>query len=173
MSVDVLKSLQALPAKDRQRLQWLIAALVLTWVWLFNLAPALKTWREAPAQLLQLEAQTQSLKTMQAQAQNLQKSARLSTSEASTLLQQSATEVLGAAAKLSVEGGHVSLALNGVSAENLAQFLALARTKSHALPTEAHLQKFTPPNGSSAEKGKPSAATALWRGTLLLNLPAQ
>ena len=184
MNFDFLKPLNALPAQDRQRLQWLLAVLVLILVWTFNVAPALKTWREAPALLLQLEAQTQSVKAMQAQAQSLQKAARLSSADAASQLQQSVAEVLGSGAKLSLEGSRATLTLSGVSAENLAQFLTTARTKSHALPLEAHLQKFenanananantnANSNGNAPAKTKSSGATQLWRGTLILNLPS-
>ena len=174
MSFDFLKPLNALPAPDRQRLQWLLAVLLFILVWTFNVSPALKTWREAPALLVQLETQTQSLKAMQAQAQSLQKAARLSSADAASQLQQSVTEVLGSGAKLNLEGGRATLTLSGVSAENLAQFLTMARTKSHALPLEAHLQKFenTNSNGIAPTKTKSSGATQLWRGTLILNLPS-
>lgn len=180
MNFEFLKPLNALPAQDRLRLQWLLAVLVLILVWTFNVAPALKTWREAPALLLQLEAQTQSVKAMQAQAQSLQKAARLSSADAASQLQQSVAEVLGSDAKLSLEGSRATLTLSGVSAENLAQFLTTARTKSHALPLEAHLQKFenananTNPNanGNAPAKTKSSGASQLWRGTLILNLPS-
>jgi general secretion pathway protein M len=115
---------------------------------------------------------------MQAQAQSLQKAARLSSADAASQLQQSVAEVLGSGAKLSLEGSRATLTLSGVSAENLAQFLTTARTKSHALPLEAHLQKFenananTNSNGNAPAKTKSSGASQLWRGTLILNLPS-
>jgi general secretion pathway protein M len=163
MSFGFLSVLQNMPSKDRQRLQWAAVALGAVLLWTFNVAPALKKLREVPTQLAQLDAQTQSLKAMQAQAQALQKSPRLNHADAAALLQQSASDVLGTGARLGTEGTRVTLTLSGVSADNLAQFLALARSKSHALPVEAHLQQFT---GSAAN------AKALWRGTLILNLPA-
>jgi hypothetical protein len=55
-----------------------------------------------------------------------------------------------------------------VSADSLAQFLATARNKSHALPIEAHLQKF-----SGTASGKTTSAKELWRGALILNLPSR
>jgi general secretion pathway protein M len=92
----------------------------------------------------------------------LQKSPRLSASDATNLLQQSSRELLGSGAQLTIQGARASLTLTGVSADNLAQFLATARTQSHALPIEAHLQKFT---------GTGANAKELWRGALILNLP--
>lgn len=163
MKLEFLSVLQSLPHKDRQRLQGAALALGAIVLWTFNLAPALKTLRDVPTQLTQLDAQTQSLKTMQVQALGLQKSPRLSQADAFALLQQSATEVLGTGARLSADGARATLTLSGVSADSLAQFLAMARSKSHALPLEAHLQKFT---------GTGTNAKELWRGALILNLPA-
>ena len=51
MSFQILNLLKTLPAQDRQKLQWGVGALVLVLVWTFNTGPAIKTLREAPAQL--------------------------------------------------------------------------------------------------------------------------
>ena len=167
---------QALPDKDRQRLLVLATLFLALMLWTWNLAPALKTLREVPLQLTQLDAQTQQLKAMQAQAQTLQKSPRLNPADAASLLQQSATEILGTGASLNIQGARATLTLSGVSADSLAQFLAMARNKSHALPIEAHLQKFsgtTPGTASGSASGKATSAKELWRGALILNLPSR
>jgi general secretion pathway protein M len=134
-------------------------------LWTWNLAPALKTLREVPLQLTQLDAQTQQLKAMQAQAQTLQKSPRIKSNEAASLLQKAASEVLGNGARLNIEGTRATLTLSGVSADSLAQFVALARTQSQTMPIEAHLQKFSA-SGSASKDSK-----ELWRGALILSLP--
>jgi general secretion pathway protein M len=160
-----LNSFQALPEKDRQRLLGLGVLLVVLLLWTWNLAPALKTLREVPLQLTQLDAQTQQLKAMQAQVQTLQKSPRIKINEATTLLQQAASERLGAGARLNMEGSRATLTLSGVSADSLAQFLALARTQSQAMPIEAHLQKYTSAGAANKDNKE------LWRGALILSLP--
>jgi general secretion pathway protein M len=116
--------------------------------------------------LAQLQDQTQKLKLMQAQAQALQKSPRVQAKDARTLLQKVTTDHLGNGARINIEGTRATLTLSRVSAESLAQFLALARTQAQALPIEAQLQKFT-------EAGAPKTITPadLWRGTLILSLP--
>ena len=162
MSFDVSSAFKNMPAQDKQRLQWAALVLGAVLLWTFNVAPALKTLRDVPPQLAKLDAQTQTLKALQTQAQALQKSPRLSASDATHLLQQSSRELLGSGAQLTIQGARASLTLTGVSADNLAQFLATARTQSHALPIEAHLQKFT---------GTGANAKELWRGALILNLP--
>jgi general secretion pathway protein M len=157
---------KARPEKDRQRLLVLAAVFLALMLWTWNLAPALKTLREVPLQLSQLDAQTQRLKAMQAQAQTLQKAPRIKANEAVSLLQKAASEVLGNGARLNIEGSRATLTLSGVSADSLAQFVALARTQSQAMPIEAHLQKFSA-SGSASKDSK-----ELWRGALILSLPS-
>ena len=172
MSLKFWGALQQVRPKERQLLIWAALVLSLVLLWTYNLAPALQTLREAPSQLTQLEAQTQTLKSLQAQAQALQKSPRLNPADAASLLQQSATEILGAGASLNIQGARATLTLSGVSADSLAQFLATARNKSHALPIEAHLQKFSGTSSGTAS-GKTTSAKELWRGALILNLPSR
>ena len=165
LSMKFLNTFQALPDKDRQRLLVLASVFLSLMLWTWNLAPALKTLREVPLQLTQLDAQTQQLKAMQAQAQTLQKSPRIKSNEAASLLQKAASEVLGNGARLNIEGTRATLTLSGVSADSLAQFVALARTQSQTMPIEAHLQKFSA-SGSASKDSK-----ELWRGALILSLP--
>jgi general secretion pathway protein M len=166
MSMKFLSSLQSLPPKDRQRLLALALVLLALILWTWQISPALKTLRDMPAQLAQLQDQTQQLKLMQAQAQALQKSPRVQAKDARTLLQKVATENLDNGARLNIEGSRATLNISRVSAESLAQFLALARTQAQALPIEAQLQKFT-----DAGATKTNTPADLWRGTLILSLP--
>jgi general secretion pathway protein M len=161
MNSEWLKRLMALPDKDRQRLKYLALGLFLSLLWFWNIAPALKTYREAPQQLAQLELQSHYLKSLQTQAVALQKAPRMNAQNASAALQQTATEILGSSAKLNVEAGRATLNLTPTSADTLAQFLASARVKAYALPVEAQLQKTK------------TADQELWRGTLILSLPTQ
>ena len=125
------------------------------------MAPVLKTYQEAPLQLAQLELQSQNLKSLQTQALALQKAPRMNAQNASAVLQQTATEILGSSAKLTLESGRATVNLTPTSADALAQFLASARVKAYALPVEAKLQKTK------------TADQELWRGTLILSLPTQ
>ena len=161
MNSEWLKRLMALPDKDRQRMKYLALGLFLSLLWFWNIAPALKTYREAPQQLAQLELQSHYLKSLQTQAVALQKAPRMNAQNASAALQQTATEILGSSAKLNLEAGRATLNLTPTSADTLAQFLASARIKAYALPVEAQLQKTK------------TADQALWRGTLILSLPTQ
>jgi general secretion pathway protein M len=153
--------LQALPDKDRMKIEYLAWALFLALLWFLNIAPALQTYQAAPQQLAQLEAQTEELKSLQSQALALQKAPRMKVQDANAVLQQTASDILGNGAKLNFEASRATLTLTNVSAEALAQFLATARKQALALPIEAKLQK----NKTGAQE--------IWRGTLILNLPTQ
>ena len=153
--------IQSLPEKDRKLIQYLALALVFSLLWFWNIAPALKTYQEAPNQLAQLERQTENLKALQAQALALQKAPRVKVQNVGAVLQQSSTEILGNSAKLNLEASRATLTLNNVSPEALAQFLAVARAQAQAMPIEAKLQK------------NKTGTVEVWRGTLILSLPSQ
>lgn len=153
--------IQSLPEKDRKLIQYLALALVFSLLWFWNIAPALKTYQEAPIQLAQLERQTENLKALQAQALALQKAPRVKVQNVGAVLQQSSTEILGNSAKLNLEASRATLTLNNVSPEALAQFLAVARYQAQAMPIEAKLQK------------NKTGTVEVWRGTLILSLPSQ
>ena len=153
--------IQSLPEKDRKLIQYLALALAFSLLWFWNIAPALKTYQEAPLQLAQLERQTENLKALQAQALALQKAPRVKVQNVGAVLQQSLTEILGNSAKLNLEASRATLTLNNVSAEALAQFLTAARTQAQAMPIEAKLQK------------NKTGTVEVWRGTLILSLPSQ
>lgn len=153
--------IQSLPEKDRKLIQYLALALVFSLLWFWNIAPALKTYQEAPNQLAQLERQTENLKALQAQALALQKAPRVKVQNVGAVLQQSSTEILGNSTKLNLEASRATLTLNNVSPEALAQFLAVARAQAHAMPIEAKLQK------------NKTGTVEVWRGTLILSLPSQ
>lgn len=153
--------IQSLPEKDRKLIQYLALALAFSLLWFWNIAPALKTYQEAPLQLAQLERQTENLKALQAQALALQKAPRVKVQNVGAVLQQASSEILGNGAKLNLEASRATLTLNNVSAEALAQFLAAARTQAQAMPIEAKLQK------------NKTGTVEVWRGTLILSLPSQ
>jgi hypothetical protein len=164
MNMNVRHALKQLPAKDQQRLMLLVWVLAAVLVGMWNVWPALQTGQQAPRQLAKLEAQTQALKAMQAQAKALQNAPRINAAEARAILQQSTTEWMGNGAKLSSDGTLMTLTVTTASAEALAQWLAAARTQAQALPVEAHLQK----SGGTSKDAKET-----WRGSIILSLPSR
>ena len=177
----------------RERL-WLAAGatvLVLAWLWSVALAPAWRTWQEAPARQAQLDAQTQRMRSLQAQASSLQKSPPPPRAEALQWLNASVGE-LGPGANLQLQGDRATLCVEAAPAEPMARWLSQARERALALPLQAQLQQVTPASkvtaarpgstvgplpttGPAPAPAAPVAsdpgATVYWRGTVVLRLP--
>ncbi|HSV55069.1 MAG TPA: type II secretion system protein GspM [Burkholderiaceae bacterium] len=139
----------------------LVAAALLWWV---LLAPALQTLRDADRQHAQLDIQLQKMRSLQAEAQTLQSSPKLSYDDALRALEASVRQRMGGTAQLSVVGDRATVTLKGASAEALAQWLAQARINARALPAEARLVRSPAAAGASGPA---------WDGTLVLSLPAR
>ena len=131
-------------------------------LWMLALAPALRTWQEAPARQALLDTQSQRMRQLQAQAQSLQKPAALSRADAAKWLEKSLTE-LGPNARISLQGETATLSLQAAPAAALARWLSQARDHAQALPTQAQLQQISPPG--------PNSLDVTWRGSLVLRLP--
>lgn len=131
---------------------WIIVAALL---WLFAIAPALKTIKEAPEQHRALDAKLQSMRTLSLEAKNLQSQPKLGLEEAQKALQSSVTQRFGNTAQLNLAGERATLTLKNANPQELAQWLTQARVNARALPGEAKLNR----NGGS------------WDGTFVLNLP--
>jgi general secretion pathway protein M len=123
-------------------------------LWGLALAPALRTWQEAPARQAQLDAQTQRMRQLQAQAQALQARRTLPRSEAVQWLQNSMTE-LGPDAQVTLQGDRATVRVQAAPADALARWLSQARENAQALPVQAELQLID----------------GLWRGNWVLQLP--
>jgi general secretion pathway protein M len=131
---------------------WLIVAALLWWL---AIAPALKTLKEAPAQHRALDTQLQNMRTLSAEAKNLQSQPKLGLDDAQKALQSTVTQRFGATAQLNLTGERASLTLKNASAQELALWLTQARVNARALPSEAKLNR----HGD------------VWDGTMVLTLP--
>jgi general secretion pathway protein M len=152
-------------ARERLLLSAGAALMALILVWRVGLAPALRTWQEAPIKQAQLDKQTQHMQELQIQSQRLQQAQAISRNDAMQWLETHLSE-LGPNAKLSLQGEHMSLSLQAAPADHLANWLALAREQAHVRPAQAQLQQAgTPPAATSADN------TVVWNGNLLLRLP--
>ena len=137
------------------------AVLVLAALWQLGLAPALRTWQEAPAQQARLDRQSQAMQQLQAQAKKLQQPLAVNRSESVQWLEQHLSE-LGAGAKISVQGERATLSLEAAPAEALARWLSLARERALALPVQAQLQQRSPSPATgktTADRPKPGPST--------------
>ena len=128
-------------------------------LWSIGIAPALRTLRNAPAQHQALDAQWQTMHSLQAQARTLQAQPRISQTQAVQAL-QATLPALGSGAQLQLNGQQATLTLKHVPADALAAWLVQARTQARLQPAQARLTR------------SPGAAPA-WDGTLVLTLPAQ
>jgi general secretion pathway protein M len=139
---------------------WVLAFAAL---WMLALAPALRTWQEAPARQALLDAQSQRMLQLQAQAQSLQKPAVITRTDAAKWLEKNLAE-LGPNARISLQGETATLSLQAAPASALARWLSQARDNAQALPTQAQLQHASPPG--------PDSLDTTWRGSLVLRLPS-
>lgn len=147
---------------------------VLVASWHLALAPALRTWQEAPTRQAQLDTQSQRMRQLQGQAQGLQKPRTISRTEAALWLEKSITE-LGPNAKISLQGERATLSVQAAPANALARWLGQARENAQALPVQAELQQAeplsTPPAPKASATTSPHNSDAIWRGSLVLSLP--
>jgi general secretion pathway protein M len=152
--------------RERRWLQ--VGALVmgLAAMWSLALAPALRTWQEAPAKQIELDRQTQSMLQLQAQARQWQAAPAISRIQAITWLQAHAKD-LAPDAKLQVQGDLVHLSFQAAPADALAEWIAQAREHAHARPVQAQMQQMPSP----AKASSPNTPPVMWGGTLQLSLP--
>jgi len=131
---------RALSLRDR-RLAALMLLIVAAFVlWALAIRPAWKTLRESPARIAALEAQTQTMRALAAEAAELRTAPPLST-DAATQALKAASERLGANGRLSLQGDRAVLTLTGASSEQLRDWLSEARSGARARPVEAQLSR--------------------------------
>jgi general secretion pathway protein M len=126
--------------RERQAVVIIAAVLGLFALWSLAVQPALRTVREAPAQLDRLEAQYQQMQRVASESAALRGAPRVSVSQAGTAL-KAATDRLGERGKLSLQGERATVTLTGVSPEALRAWLTEARSGARARPVEAQLQR--------------------------------
>jgi general secretion pathway protein M len=136
--------------RERQALAVVGVVIGVFLVWSLFVQPALRTVREAPAQLDRLDAQYQQMQRGAAESTLLRAAPRVSASQAMAAL-RAATDRLGDRAKLTIQGDRATLALNGVTSEALRSWLGEVRSGARARPVDAQLQRG--PNGYSGTLG--------------------
>ncbi len=151
------ESFARLPAARRRVLLATVLALALAVLWLFAVAPALRTLKRAGTQRAALQRQAQHMQQLAAEARQLAALPRMGQQEAQRALQQATQQRLGAAARLSAAGDRATVTLTDAPAAALAEWLAEARLNARAVPLEARLQR--------------SAGALTWSGTLTMSLP--
>jgi len=126
--------------RERRLVSLAAGVVILFVVWVVALQPALKTLREAPARIDQLDAQLQQMQALASEVSELRAAPNQGIEQSSQAL-QAASERLGPKARLSLQGDRAVLTLNGVSSSQLQEWLAEARAGARARPTEAQLSR--------------------------------
>ena len=136
--------------RERQAVAVVVLVLALFAAWSVLVQPALRTLREAPAQLDQLDARYQQMQRIAAESAALRGTPRVAPGQAAQAL-RAATDRLGAQGKLLLQGDRATLTLTGVDPEALRNWLSEARSGARARPVEAQLQRG--PTGYSGTLG--------------------
>ena len=130
---------------SRERLLVVAAAavLALALLWWVGLQPAWQTLRTAPARLDALDAQTLTMRRLADQARDLRQAPAPNAAQAAQAL-KAASERLGSAARLSLQGDRAVLTAEGLDPEALRSWLAEVRTGARARTVEAQLVRTGP-----------------------------
>ena len=131
---------QAMAPRERRLVGIGGTVLALFLLWLLFLQPALRTVREAPAKLDRLDTQLQEMQRLAAESRELRNATPLSAAQSAIAL-KAATDRLGERGRLSVQGDRAVLTLNGMSGEQLRNWLSEARSGARARPVEAQLNR--------------------------------
>ena len=116
------------------------AALLALLVWSVAVQPALRTLREAPAQIDRLDAELRRMSALAEESRLLRAAPPVAPAQAALAL-QAATARLGAAGRLALQGDRATLTLDGVQAPALAAWLEEARSAAHTRPVDAQLTR--------------------------------
>jgi len=154
------------PPREQRLLRWGAVVLVLGALWRLGIEPAWHTWQNAPAQQALLDAKTQTMLQLQAQAQSLKKPNPISRNESIQWLEKNLTD-LGPSANISIQGERATLNLSAAPPEAVARWLSLARERALAIPIQAQLQ----PSAVTGAIDSPAQSSPVLRGTVSLKLP--
>ena len=114
--------------------------LLLALVVLIGIRPAWRTLSTTPAQIKEVDAQLDQMRRLADEVQLLRQRPPVPPAQAEAAL-RSASDRLGAAATLSVQGDRATLTLRDVPGEGIASWLDEVRTAARARPLEANLQQ--------------------------------
>ncbi|RYY94875.1 MAG: hypothetical protein EOO24_23900, partial [Comamonadaceae bacterium] len=144
-----IETLQArwteLAPRERRMVGIAGALVLLALLWWVALAPALRTLTAARDEHARLDAQLQQMSTLQAQARTLQAQPRANRDESLRALESAVRQGLGPNAQFAGAGDGANVAMRGTPADQLAQWLAQARSNARAVPREAHLVRAQAP----------------------------
>jgi general secretion pathway protein M len=125
-----------LAARERGGAALAMSAVGLLLLWAIAVQPALRTLREVPPKLDQLDTELQKMHQLAFESRNLRAIPTVAPGQAAAAL-QTATERLGEKAHILVQNNRATLTLNDLQGDALAGWLAEARSIARARPVEA------------------------------------
>jgi general secretion pathway protein M len=131
---------QAMAPRERLGLLAAGTALLVLLIWLIGVQPALRTLRTVPVQRAELDRQWQQMQRLAAETQTLRQLPAVPPSQAEAAL-RSATERLGAAARLSLQGDRATVTLTGIEPAALLGWLGEIRSAARGRVVEAQLDR--------------------------------
>lgn len=131
---------RARPARDRKLLGAMAVIVAAFVVWSLAIAPALRTLRQAPAQVEALDAQLQQMRTMAAEVRDLRGATPIAAAQAGVAI-KAAAERHGDRVRLTLQGERATVTLQGASPEQLRALLVEARSAARARPVEIQLTR--------------------------------
>lgn len=129
---------RALSPRDRRLATLAGAAVAAVLLWGIAVQPALRTLRDAPAALEQLDAESQQMQLLAAESRTLRSAPPVTPAQAAMAL-KAAAERLGDEARLALQGERATVTFKGIDGATLRSFLAEARGSARARPVEAQL----------------------------------
>lgn len=129
-----------LAPRERRGLIAAAAAVLVLLIWMIGMRPALRTLQSVPQQRAELEQQWQQMQRLAAETQELRQLPPVSSSQAEAAL-RSATERLGAAAKLNLIGDRATVTLNSIEPGALLGWLGEVRSAARGRVIEVQLDR--------------------------------
>lgn len=131
---------QAMAPRERLGVIGAGLALLVLLVWMVGVQPALRTLRTVPGERAELDRQWQQMQRLAAETQQLRQLPPVPPAQAEAAL-RSATERLGPAARLSLQGDRAVVTLNGVESAALLGWLGEIRSAARGRVVEAQLDR--------------------------------
>jgi general secretion pathway protein M len=131
---------RARPARDRALLSTMAAIVAVFVLWSLAISPALRTLRQAPAQIEALDAQLQLMRTLAAEVRDLRGATPIAAAQAALAI-KAAAERHGDKMRLTLQGERATVTLLGASPEQLRALLVEARSAARARPVEVQLTR--------------------------------
>jgi general secretion pathway protein M len=134
---------QALAPRERQLVTAMLSVLALVLIVMLGVRPALKTLKETPAQLKEVNATLDDMRRMADEVKIMRQIPPVPQAQAEAML-RSATERLGPTARMRTEGDRAIINMGGISGSKIAEWLTEVRSGARVKPIEGNFQQTEP-----------------------------